>query len=373
MMNQRTKVYLQYPWKFPDSPYYKYLIDSPPEEIEFLNTKKQKGVITSKRFFWFSNFLKDSIRLWVKKLKLVIPNAHLSQRGNYDLIHCAHCLSKNTDKPWVADVEIVYSLFVSGGEGSKNNKRVLNLLKRNNCKKILPWTESTKNEILSIFPEIKNKVEVVYPAIPIQKFKKKKNKKLKIIYTARYFWIKGGLVALEILSQLKEKYDLDIVFVSSKVPKEIKKKYPEIEIQDLIPHKKMIQHFKEADIFFYPSFLDTFGFSFLEAMSFGVPVVTVNTGGTKACKEIIENKKTGLVIDFPHYVGNEIYSKCHRIEEEEKELIKRLVKKMSELIENKELREKMSKNCLKEIKSGKFSIKKRNKKLKRIYEEALKK
>jgi hypothetical protein len=32
----------------------------------------------------------------------------------------------------------------------------------------------------------------------------------------------------------------------------------------------------------------------------------------------------------------------------------------------------MSKECIKEIKSGKFSIKERNKKLKKIYEEALK-
>ncbi len=34
------KVYLQYPWKFPDSPYYKYLIDSLPDGIEYLNVKK---------------------------------------------------------------------------------------------------------------------------------------------------------------------------------------------------------------------------------------------------------------------------------------------------------------------------------------------
>ena len=41
------KVYLKYPWKFPDSPYYKYLIDSPPKGIQFSNIQREKGVITN--------------------------------------------------------------------------------------------------------------------------------------------------------------------------------------------------------------------------------------------------------------------------------------------------------------------------------------
>ena len=100
-------VYLQYPWRFPDSPYYKYLIENPPRGVKFLNAAKQKGVITNKRKFWISNFLKRNIRRGLNKLNLAIPNAHLSPKGDYDLIHCAHCLSKNEDKPWVADIEML--------------------------------------------------------------------------------------------------------------------------------------------------------------------------------------------------------------------------------------------------------------------------
>jgi len=89
------KIHLQYPWKFPDSPYYKYLIDSPPEGIEYLNAGKDRGVIISKRFFWFSNFLKRNIRRWTNRLNLKIPNAHLSPKGDYDLIFYGH-----THRPW---------------------------------------------------------------------------------------------------------------------------------------------------------------------------------------------------------------------------------------------------------------------------------
>lgn len=110
---KKIKVYLQYPWKFPDSPYYKYLIDYPPEKIEYLNIRNQKGVIINKKLFWFSNFLKRNIRHFINFFNLSIPNVHITKSDkDYDLIHCAHCLSLNTDKPWVADFEDMWQMFI---------------------------------------------------------------------------------------------------------------------------------------------------------------------------------------------------------------------------------------------------------------------
>ena len=113
-MKKPIKIYLQYPWKFLDSPYYKYLIGNPPEGIKYVNPEKQKGVIVNKKFFLFSNFLKKNIRKSLNTLNLSLPNARLSPRGNYDLIHCAHCLSKNKDVLWITDMERYFSLFLSG-------------------------------------------------------------------------------------------------------------------------------------------------------------------------------------------------------------------------------------------------------------------
>jgi glycosyltransferase involved in cell wall biosynthesis len=360
------KVHLQYPWKFPDSPYYKYLIDSPPEGIEFQNIKKQKGVITNKRFFWFSNFLKKNIRKWTNELNLAIPNAHLSPKGDYDLIHCAHCLSKNKDKPWVADIEMIPSFAISGWNTKKGKKKVNKILLKDNCKKILPWTESIKGEIIKNYPEIKNKVEVVYPAIlEIKNLKKPKNKKLKVIFIARYFDIKGGLIALETMERLRKKYNIEGIVVSN-VSEDLKKKYNKLKIYDLMPQNKLFELMQNSNLFLYPSSVDTFGFSLLEAMAFGLPIITINTWGTKSRKEIIKNKKTGFIFEVKEKLSFD------KIGQKEKKVIKKLVENMSKLIENKKLREKMSKECIKEIKSGKFSIKERNKKLKRIYQEAIK-
>ncbi len=370
-MKKPIKIHLQYPWKFPDSPYYKYLIDNPPEGIKYINEEKPKGVIINKKFFWFSNFLKKNIRKSLNILNISIPNARLSPRGNYDLIHCAHCLSLNKDTPWVADIESFWQFWISMKQGAIGKYGVKKILLSKNCKKIMPWTETIKKDIQKIFPEIKDKLEVVPPAVTFTEFGKKKSKKVTLLYSSRYFWMKGGLVALESLRRIKKKFDINTIFISY-VPENLKREYNEINILEVVSQEKLKELYKEADIFFYPSFIDTFGFSLLEAMSYGLPVVTVNTGGTTNCKEIIEDKKTGFIVDFPYYKGNEIYDKCYSIGKEEEKLINQLVERASLLIENKKLRKKMGENCIKEIKSGKFSIKKRNRKLKKIYQEALK-
>jgi len=234
---KKIKVYLQYPWMFPDSPYYKYLIDNPPENIEFLNAEKQKGVIINKKFFWFSNFLKRNIRKFANFIKLSIPNAHLIRtKQNYDLIHCCHCLSKNKDKPWIADFESEWQLYL-GKKTKKSKEKVREILTNKNCKKIMPWTQTTANEIIEEFPEIKDKVEVVYPAIPINKkiYKKNKNKKITILYATRYFWLKGGIIALETYKKLKERYGdtIELIFISD-VPEKVKERYPNLNIRNLV-------------------------------------------------------------------------------------------------------------------------------------------
>jgi len=369
---KKIKVYLQYPWKFLDSPYYKYLIDNPPKGIEYLNVKGQGGVITSKNKFLFSNKLKRIIRNTLNSLKISIPNAHLTKTSqDYDLIHCCHCLSKNKNRPWVTDIESEWQLYL-GKKTKKSKEKVRKILTEKNCKKIMPWTQTTANEIIEEFPEIKEKVEVVYPAIPINKriSKKNKNDKITILYATRYFWIKGGIIALEVYKKLKERYGdkIELIFISD-VPKWVKLRYPKIKTQCLISNNELLKLYKKSDIFFYPSFMDTFGFGQLEAMSSGLPIITVNTKDTKTRNEIIENNKQGFMFDIENDITDKIINSKEKIliGDDELNIINKLIKNCSKLIENKKLREKMSKNCIEMIKGGKFSIKERNKKLKRVY------
>lgn len=360
---KKIKVYLQYPWKFPDSPYYKYLIQTPPEKIEYLNVEKQKGVITSKKVFWFSNFLKRNIRRATNLLNLSIPNAHLSPAGDYDLIHCAHCLSKNENKPWVADIETLWSMWVSGMNTSSGKEKVKKILLNKNCKKIMPWTEATKKEITRIFPEVFEKLEVVYPAVRVKIRARKKNKKITLIFSGRYFYSKGGLHALEAMDILTKKYSEVYAIFNSEVPKEVINKYSKnkkISFCGLIPQKKLFELYNQADILLYPGYTDSFGFAYLEAMSFGIPIITVDGF---ARKEIVEEGKTGFVIEKTPLINPK---------QPNEEIVSSIIEKASILIENRKILEEMSKKCVEEIKNGKFSIKERNKKMKRIYGDAIK-
>jgi len=241
---------------------------------------------------------------------------------------------------------------------------VKKLLLSKNCKKIMPWTEQTKNEILKAFPEIENKLEILPYGLKISKRNKVKSKKINLLFTSRYFFQKGGLHALEVMDQLTKKYDNVNARFISEVPEDILKKYSKnkkLKISGLVPFKKIITKiYPQSDIYVYPGYTDSFGFPFLETKSFGIPVVTVDG---YARKEVVENGKTGFIIPREGKINYNIL---------DKKIINKLVEKTSLLIENKKLREKMSKNCIEEIKNGKFSIKERNKKLKRIYEEAVK-
>jgi glycosyltransferase involved in cell wall biosynthesis len=365
-MKKKIKVYLQYPWKFPDSPYYKYLLQESPKEIEYKNVEKQKGVITSKRFFWISNFLKKNIRRYTRIFFPSMLNAHLSPKGNYDLIHCAHCLSKNKNKPWIFDMEAFWQLWVSTKQTKKGLKKVENILKRKNCKKILPWTEKIKKELINAFPLVKDNIELVRPAVPLKKTDKKIGKEITLLFVGRYFYWKGGFHALESIDQLTKKYPNVKGIIISEIPNEIKNKYSKnkkIKFYPLMPQKKVFKIYEKSNILIYPGYTDSFGFAYLEAMAFGIPIITID-GWSR--KELVSENKTGFVIERPKRF------KWDKIGKTESKLIKKIIDKTSLLIEDKKRLQKMSDNCLKEIATGKFSIKERNKKLKRIYREALK-
>jgi glycosyltransferase involved in cell wall biosynthesis len=359
------KVYLKFPWKFVDSPYYKNLINYPPEGVNFLGISKQKiGVIIAPKIFITRNIIKKFLRSGLEFIKL--PNIAFTF-SNTDLVHCARCLLLNK-KPWVVDVEHYFNFSASSKISYSRVGKFLieKLLKREYCKKILPWTYAAANSIKEVIKSSKvlNKIEVVYPAVPAPKLRQKKSKKISLLFIGRYFYPKGGLFVLETFKRLKQKYDVDCTFISLTIPEQLKFKYEKfIKIYNSVSDEALFQKiYPSSDIFVYPGFSDTFGFCLLEAMSFVIPIVTVNAF---ARKEIVEDGKNGFVIERPNNLN--IYS----VGTNGEKLIKEMIKKTSSLIEDSSLRKRMGKYGRKLVERGKFSVKERNRKLRKIYEEAL--
>src|SRR3989339_11795 len=327
-------------------------------KINYKKSNKQKIQIigSSKKFEAmrrFKNFLRKILNI------LRLPNLTYTFNPNCDLIHCAHCLSLNK-KPWVVDTE-VWDRVSAGGKiaESKLGKWIIeNRLESEYCKKIICWSEDCK--------KILDKIEILHFALQIPKFKKIHHKNLRILFIARWFDAKGGRQTLYVFNELSKKYpEIEFIFICP-TPKEFKEKYSQnkqIKIMDLIPQEKLFTEiYPSADIFFYPGFGDSYGFTVPESFAYELPIVTSNTF---AKAELLKNGKYGFLINLPKDWNQMQY------ENMDKKMLNEFIKKTEILIKDKKLREKMGKEARKEVINGMFSMEKRNKKLREIYEEAL--
>jgi len=372
------KVYLQKPFGILDSSYYKYLREGVPDNVEYVE-KGEAGLVGVGKFgksFWLKQFIKKILRFF----NLSFVNVYYSNVEGVDVIHCVNCMSKNRG-PWIADLEHVGHFWwgscakckvkIIDGKFIKNfnvraKDKVREYLCSGYCKKIIAWSEWTKNNIIREFPEIKNKIEVVYPAIKPQKKAKRKSRKFRILFVGRDFGIKGGEVALRVINELMKKYsNVEGVMVSD-VPNKFLDLYSgnkRIRFVGLVPKDELFEKFYPfADIFLYPTFSDTFGFAILEAKSFGLPVVAMRTMSTHTIDETVSDRVNGFVVD--NLGINGFHGKF------DDSIVDRFVEAVEKLIGDKKLLKKMSRASFRDVVNGKFSIVVRNKKLGRIYRVA---
>jgi glycosyltransferase involved in cell wall biosynthesis len=372
------KVKIKYPWKGSDSQYYKSMIENSPDGVDFFNPIKKIGNITNAKKFSKSNNLKKIVR---KIASIVnIPNYIFPDKNdnNFDVIHCAHSLYLGK-KPWVTDVEMYWNFSASSkiSHSKSGMNKIKKTLSRKSCKKIIAWTETAKKQILDALQDdlIAKKITVMPYALPLGKTNTRTDNKINILFSSRYFYAKGGAQALKAIDILTKKYNNVNGFIVGQVPKKIINFYKsndKMKFFGFIPLEKITNEvYPNSDIFIYPGFSDSFGFVIPEAMSFGIPIISIDRFSRK---DLIEDSKTGFILPLEgiKYRKNETNGVDDGIPiiKNEDKLIDSFVSKASLLIEDKELLKKMSKNCLREVSDGKFSLKRRNDALKKIYMEA---
>jgi glycosyltransferase involved in cell wall biosynthesis len=234
--------------------------------------------------------------------------------------------------------------------------------------------------------EFEEKIEVIYWGVPPKNFEKQYIKeKVKILFvnsgninTALHFYGKGGAEVIQAFRILSQKYDNIELLIRSGMPKSVKKEIMMLKeataIDQPIPWSELEKEWMTADIFVLPNHINTPAQVLLDAISYELPVVTTNVWAN--C-EFIEDGKTGFLVNNPRSRYFE-EGPILRLSELEKEIVKGaqpevvevLVEKISLLIENEKLRRQMGRAGRWEIEHGKFSIKRRNEKLKRILDEA---
>lgn len=294
-------------------------------------------------------------------------------------------------EPWVIDLEHVGAL-VAYGKVELFRRFVEKLLMSKYCKKIMPWSDVGKKSLFLNLDckKFEKKIETVRLAVHPKKFVKNyENDKVKLLFvgTANVFNVEGSFdlrgakEVFESFALLSKEYDNLELVIRSVVPYDIRQKYSYLSkkvkiIDQALPWSLLEEEFKSADIFLFPGHL-TPGMTILDAMSYELPVIATDVWGNS---EMVKDGETGFLIKksrkVPYYMrtpkGVVYYTRAFlkAIKEIDFEVAERLSKKISILIEDNELRRKMGRNARREIETGKFSIKKRNEKLKKIFDEA---
>jgi glycosyltransferase involved in cell wall biosynthesis len=102
---------------------------------------------------------------------------------------------------------------------------------------------------------------------------------------------KGGPVLLEafrLLRRVHREARLTIVGCSPQISE------PGVRIEGSVPLNEVSQHYRRASVFCLPTLNEPFGFVFLEAASFGLPVVATRIG---AIGEIVSDGKSGYLVE----------------------------------------------------------------------------
>lgn len=313
---------------------------------------------------------------------LQIPRmAKIEHPEKYDLIHSTRGILIRNKKPWIVDLES--GAAFAGLEWVSLKKPIMKKLIRKYlsspyCKKILPQSEAAKKSLLENVDctGFEDKIETLYLAYHTTKLERKKSDKIRISFIGRGYYEKGGHDLQQAFEILDKKYPGKLQLkMKCNILEEKKLKLPNvIYLKRIEDQKEFYQEiFGDCDIYVQPTTVDSFGVSILEAMSTGLPIVCVDDF---TLPELVEEGYNGFLVKSPvHWYdygkeGN--WKEYMRIaEQDHPETVKELVEKISRLIENPELREKMGENSFNLVDSGKFSIKERNRKLREIYDEVI--
>lgn len=172
-----------------------------------------------------------------------------------------------------------------------------------------------------------------------------------ILYVGQIKKIKGIHLLVQAVKSLKRESGLaPKVLIAGVVTNPKDERYYE-ELQEMsrgldirflgwVPHKKLPAVYRKADVFLLPSYTEALGKVTMEAMASGLPVVATKTSGSKY---LIEDGETGFLVP----IGD----------------VEDIKQKIKMLIENPDLKERMSKAGRKKIKETMGKSKRENKQL----------
>jgi glycosyltransferase involved in cell wall biosynthesis len=300
-----------------------------------------------------------------------------------------------TQSPWVyslAHLAEAGGLYADGAAVPRAVRiaHFQNLISKQNFKKLIFWSHAGHDTLASyggIDPsELKEKVAVVYPAVRRvpDHLVGHRSRDLRLLFSGDFFR-KGGVHAVDAFERARQRYPGISLTVCcdersdfNTPNRSLRAEYlnkintlPGIVNKGRIAREElMTEIYPNTDIFVIPTYVETFGMAILEAMAFGIPVISTNQF---AIPEMIQDGVSGVLIDttrfeceqlFPGYMVRDIPSDFREY------MTDAVFTHMCRLIESLERRRSIGQAAL-DVARTKFSFERRNATVLEIYRQAL--
>ena len=232
--------------------------------------------------------------------------------------------------------------------------------------------------------DVMNKTVLIRAAVEKQHMKRDYGrKKLQLLFMGSIanpddFIVKGGLEALECFRKISEDFSNVSFVVRCMVPEEIKQRYKDVInlrfANEKLDYGKIKKLYLDTDILVNPAHIYPL-MTTLEALSFGIPIIMLDTYGVR---DYLDNGKNSILVEpsdkitsyedkaYPANIRSDKF--ISEIKNMDEKVVDRLYWAVKKLTENQKLREKLGKNGKKTAET-KFSMELRNKKLKKVFDE----
>jgi glycosyltransferase involved in cell wall biosynthesis len=309
-------------------------------------------------------------------------------RVPHDLLYSSgHVVWRN--EPWVVDLEMASHLAGYRTSHLMRYARILkSRLESDNCRGILLWTHAARESLLRSLNanDLQSKMWVVRLAVPSRRtsmMTQSRSRKILFVGSTNFpadFHNKGGKEVLRAFEKVsRERDDVDFI-MRSIIPSEFSEACKRIKnltlIQEPISWHRMEELFASADVFVFPSH-QTPAMVFLDAMSYGLPIVTTDVW---ANREMVLDGVNGILVDPPEEIRYEDEFRNPLWGEREiartirnttfESVVVQTADAINRLLDDDTLRKRMGESGREMTTDGAFSLKKRNDSLARFLDMA---
>ena len=262
-------------------------------------------------------------------------------------------------------VEKIKSLFFYNNRISRKNLKGVDLIYSPGFLVLNRFPFVVEIDNVAVLDEISKKCSVVYPFVQQETVTKSKSDKVRFLFISSNFYLKGGKEVVDAFLEVEKLVPgvtLMILTKTAELTGETKVKITSsksIVLREANLDKAALFRdvYSNADVFVLPTYQDSFGMVYLEALSAGLPVIATDMF---AVPEMVIDGKNGFVCKSPisyftdEFLPNKNWwtkDKAAYAREHSFGFVKDfLVKKMLNLAKDAKLRQKMSEESIKLLK-----------------------